>query len=936
MEECLKHPSLSLEYNNSHGTYVRCIERERQALLAFKKGFTGHGGNEELLSSWGGREAQKQDCCGWRAVYCNKRTGHVTRLHLGDQYLRGTVSPKLIQLQHLEFFHLVFSGSQIPNFIGSLTNLRYLHLDQFDDGKFPYQLGNLTHLQYLSLTGRNYEGVELKNNLNWLPYLSSLKYLDLSFNYLGNVFDWLEIVNKLPNLRNLTLQQCDLPPPIFSTLSHINSSKSLASVELRNNLNATATTSSMFKWLGNYNTSLVYLSLTSTNLNGSLPDVFGNMRSLAYLDLSVNNLEGGIPLSFANLSSLRYLGLMKDNLSGQYSDFMQILSKGAQNSLKHLDLSLNHHISGSLPNLTNFSSLMYLSLSRTGLSGRVPESIGQMSKLKWIDMANTFLEGTISETHFSQLSGLLALDLSDNSLAFNVPSDWVPPFQLEKIALRSCKMGPSFPQWLQTQKKVSDIDISDAGISDVLPSWFWDWSLKATSMDLSQNQIRGTLGNLRFEFVYNPGLNLSWNLLEGPIHSSVLSKAAYVDLSNNKFSGPASFLCAAKVSDLTYLDLSSNNLSGELPNCWTHFKSLIFLDLSKNSFSGKVPATMGKLISIESLKLDHNKFVGEFPSLKNCTNLKAVDLQDNKFSGPIPNWVGVLFPNLAILILRSNLFNGSMPSQLCNLTSIRILDLSMNNISGSIPKCLNNLTTLAREGNPNDLTIDHEYMRNSGPSVMFADEDGKPVYSSRSWTFYEDEIAILWKGSLSKYKSTLGLVKSIDLSSNKLTGEIPSEIIHVVGLEIKLQSLQSLDLSRNLLHGTIPISVFQIYGLGYLDLSHNNLSGKIPVGSQLQDYGPSSFVGNPQLCGLPLERSCYPDKENSPHGNEEDDDDGLITQGFYISVGLGFFAGFWGVCGSLIFNKSWRYGYYKFFNLLNDWLYVRITLIRRQLKNRLA
>ncbi|PRQ58128.1 putative non-specific serine/threonine protein kinase [Rosa chinensis] len=819
-------PSLSLEYNNSDGTYGRCIESERQALLAFKKGFSGHGGDEELLSSWGGREAQKQDCCRWRGVYCDKGTSHVTRLHLGDQYLRGTISSKLSELKHLEFLHLQFiNESQVPKFIGSLTNLRYLHLDPLDDGKFPYQLGNLTHLQYLSLTGNYYWGVELENNLNWLPYLSSLKYLDLSFNYLGNVFDWLEIVNKLPNLRNLTLQQCDLPPPIFSTLSHINSSKSLASVELRNNPNAAATTS-MFKWLGNYNTSLVYLSLESTNLNGSLPDVFGNMRSLVYLNLWGNNLEGGIPHSFANLSSLRWLSLSYNNLSGQYSDFLQILSNCAPNSLKYLDFSRNHHISGSLPNLINFSSLKYLSLSSTGLSGRVPECIGQMSKLEGIEMANTSLEGTISETHFSQLSRLLVLDLSYNSLAFNFSADWVPPFHLERMVLSGCTMGPSLPRWLQWQKKLLNIYMFNARISDILPSWFWDWSHKATQIDLSCNQIRGTLENMSFEFVFNPGLNLSWNLLEGPIHSSVLSNASYVDLSNNKFSGPASFLCAAKVSDLTYLDLSSNNLSGELPNCWTHFKSLIFLDLSNNSFSGKVPATMGKLISIESLKLDNNKFVGEFPSLKNCRNLKAFDLEDNKFSGPIPMWVGVLFPNLAILILRSNLFNGSMPSQLCNLTSIRILDFSINNIFGSIPKCLNNLTTLAREGNPEDLTISHFYTTTFGPFPYFHGVEIEYT-TSPFGDIYEDEITISWKGTLSRYKSTLGLVKSVDLSSNKLTGEIPSDIIHLVGLVSlnlssnhltgqinremgKLQSLQSLDLSRNLLHGTIPTSVFQI------------------------------------------------------------------------------------------------------------------------------
>nr|XP_011463630.1 PREDICTED: leucine-rich repeat receptor-like serine/threonine-protein kinase BAM2 [Fragaria vesca subsp. vesca] len=253
---------------------------------------------------------------------------------------------------------------------------------------------------------------------------------------------------------------------------------------------------------------------------------------------------------------------------------------------------------------------------------------------------------------------------------------------------------------------------------------------------------------------------------------------------------------------------------------------------------------MGTLSSIETLKLDDNMFMGELPSsLKNCTNLRAFDLENNELSGPILEWLGVGASKLAILILRSNHFNGSMPSQLCHLTSIQVLDLSMNNISGSIPKCLNNWTSLAQKGNP-ALTIRHSYTSQNGSGSILG-------------LWYDDEISIIWKRRLSNYKSTLGLLKSIDFSSNRLTGEIPVEITHLLGLislnlagnyltgtispEIgKLQSLQSLDLSRNQISGSIPPSLLKIYGLGYLNLSYNNLFGKIPIGTQLQNYGASS------------------------------------------------------------------------------------------------
>ncbi|CAL9007220.1 unnamed protein product, partial [Prunus brigantina] len=781
-----------------------CSERERKALLA-------------LVA-----DDQNKDCCEWDGVHCSNQTGHVVKLELHG--VQGKISPKLIELQHLEYLDLRysnFSRSQIPDFIGSLSNLRYLDLSYANfSGLIPYQLGNLRNLEHLDLRHQDYpiRSIVYAKNLYWLRNLSRLKYLDLTFVNLSDVVGWLEAVNMLPKLTNLTLAECNLPPPVMSSVSLLNSSKSLVHVDLYKN-----------------------------NLNSSISQLLpGTHTNLVYLDLSENKL-----------------------------------------------------------------------------SGRIPESIGQMSNLKSIYLEMNSLDGVISETHFSKLSKLRILDLSSNSLVLNFSFDWVPPFQLYGIILGSCKMGPYFPKWLRTQKSHHWLDISDAGISDTIPTWFWDLPNKWGYKDLSRNQIRG---NLSSELAYNH-LNVSWNQLEGPI-PSILSNVSIVDLSNNKLSGSASFLCTSTIEEsyLTYLDLSSNHVSGELPDCWINFQELLFLDLSNNSLSGKIPTTMGHLISIWTLNLNNNRFVGELPSqLKNCRDLTLVDVGENKLSGLMPEWLGENFVNLAIIILRSNQFYGSIPPQLCHLTHLQILDLSMNNISGTIPKCLNNWTTLAQNGH-------------SSPSIQHYNHF--QLEESDSYTLpYEDEATLTWKGARSKYKSTLGLVKSIDLSSNKLSGEIPTEITYLVDLvslnlsrnQLKgqipsrianLQELDSLDLSRNQINGGIPISISQINRISYLDLSLNNLSGKIPIGTQLQTFD-YAYGGNPLLCGEPLQRTCPEEEKGS--GVNEDDKYGLITQGFYISMGLGFAVGFWGVCGTLFLNRSCRYTYFNFLTFLNDWLYVKTT-----------
>ncbi|CAL2241663.1 unnamed protein product [Prunus armeniaca] len=108
------------------------IERERQALLAFKRGLVDES---DLLSSWGS-EAQKQDCCRWVGVSCGNQRGHVIQvdLHGGVEVfsLQGKmISPKLIELQHLEHLdlgYIDFNGSPFPDFIGSLVNTGGLKL----------------------------------------------------------------------------------------------------------------------------------------------------------------------------------------------------------------------------------------------------------------------------------------------------------------------------------------------------------------------------------------------------------------------------------------------------------------------------------------------------------------------------------------------------------------------------------------------------------------------------------------------------------------------------------------------------------------------------------------------------------------------------------------------------------------------------------------
>ena len=203
-------------------------------------------------------------------------------------------------------------------------------------------------------------------------------------------------------------------------------------------------------------------------MNGSLPEIINgtetcNSKSplpdLRELYLDYNQLMGKLPNWLGELKNLRRLGLSRNKLEGP--------------------------IPTSLCTLQRMDSLL---LSSNDLNGSLPNCIGQLSQLKELGVYSNQLSVTLSEQHFWKLSNLESLEL--NNIRLNVSSNWVPPFKLRNLYMISCHIGPAFPAWLQSQKNLQYLFLSNVNISSI-PNWFWNTFVNLQSLALSYNQLQG-------------------------------------------------------------------------------------------------------------------------------------------------------------------------------------------------------------------------------------------------------------------------------------------------------------------------------------------------------------------------------------------------------------------------------------------------------------
>ncbi|KAG2287251.1 hypothetical protein Bca52824_046855 [Brassica carinata] len=803
-----------------------CRPYQKDALLEFKNEFHYNvmAGKTE---SW----RNNTDCCSWKGISCDPKTGNVFELDLQDSFLNGPLrsNSSLFRLQHLHTLDLGLNNLTgiIPASISNLKYLRNLTLYSCNlFGKIPSSLGNLSYLTDLDLSVNDFNG-ELPGSVGYLNRLTELRLVSANLS------------GKFP-------------------LALLNLSE------------------------------LTWIDLRSNKFEGMLPSNMSSLSKLIYFEISGNSFSGSVPLSLFMIPTLVDLDLGRNDFTGP----LEIGDISSPSKLRVLYLGENN-FNGPVPrSLSKLVSLVSLDLSFWNTRrGKVDFTIFlHLKSLRLLHLSNMNTKTMVDLSLLSHLTSLGDLDLSGINLKINPTLNLPSPIKF--LALSSCSIV-EFPKFIQSQTRLIYLDISANQIEGQVPEWLWKLPV-LWYVNISQNSFYGFEGSEDvIQKSAKIMLDISSNTFQNPFPLLPVSlmyfscsdnrfsgryleicKLVYLDLGRNDFTGPLEIGDISSPSKLRVLYLGENNFNGPVPRSLSKLVSLVSLDLSFwNTRRGKVDFTI--FLHLKSLRLLHLsnmntktmvdlsllshltslgdldlsginlkinptlnlpspiKFLAlsscsivEFPKfIQSQTRLIYLDISANQIEGQVPEWLWKLpvlwyvnisqnsfygfegsedviqksakimldissntfqnpFPLLPVSLMyfscSDNRFSGEISREICKLVYLDTLVLSNNNFNGSIPRCFENFNT----------TLSVLNLRNNSISGVFPEE------------------------SIGAY------LQSLDVGHNKISGGLPKSLINCTRLEF-------LNVEDNMFNDKFPFWLRLLPNLQILVLRSNQFHGKI-------------------------------------------------------------------------------------------------------------
>ncbi|KAK2975069.1 hypothetical protein RJ640_010042 [Escallonia rubra] len=293
--------------------------------------------------------------------------------------------------------------------------------------------------------------------------------------------------------------------------------------------------------------------------------------------------------------------------------------------------------------------------------------------------------------------------------------------------------------------------------------------------------------------------------------------------------------------------VSRLSLSGarDFGNFWSLDASLFlpFQELQNLSLIDDALIELTNLTNLETLHLGDNGLMEIPSSIWDLTSLKALSLRGNGLNGLLPLRGLCKLVNLQELDLSDNGFEGNLPSCLMNLTSLRLLELSKNKFDGAIPsnlfpvlKSLEYLSFHITSLKEHFLLVFELVCDNNGLKV---DTENLP------WTLlFQLKVFRLSNCKLNEKNRVLPSfllnqfeLRGIDLSHNSISGMIPMWLV------ANNTRLEFLKLANNSLTDPLTLDLNSTHlDMFWFDISSNHIQGELP--SPISSAFPNLMTSN--------------------------------------------------------------------------------------------
>ena len=182
-----------------------------------------------------------------------------------------------------------------------------------------------------------------------------------------------------------------------------------------------------------------------------------------------------------------------------------------------------------------------LDFSGTYIGGEIPQEIGQLTSLRFLQLSNCGFTGEIPR-EIGNLTGLYQLFLNFNELTGPIPSEIGNLTELINLGLDGNQLTGVIPPTIGNMTDLEGLFVVDQGLTGSIPSSI------------------GNLTNLKY-------LKLQWNQLTGEIPSSIgnLTNLRDLFLYQNQLSG----VIPESICDINpdYLSVANNQLCPPYPDC---------------------------------------------------------------------------------------------------------------------------------------------------------------------------------------------------------------------------------------------------------------------------------------------------------------------------------------------------------------------------------